>query len=280
MIGFVREVVRRARQERLTQIAGSLAFTTLLSLVPLVTVSFALLTRLAVFHRLKVALQEHVLQGLLPQGIGLGVLRALDGFAANARGLSLLGLALLLATSVALLMTVENVLNQIWGVRRPRPLARRVGLYLAVLAIGPPLAAVVVWGVSALVGESMGLLQRGPSWVHLALQAGPLVAPVIGLTALFRFVPNTEVRWPSALLGGLLGGLGLEGAKRVFGAYLVQMPTYHAVYGAFAIVPLFLVWVYVSWLVTLGAALIAASLGGAAAPAARKPKRSPSPRRG
>ena len=264
MIGLARLVIRRARQERLAQVAGSLTFTTLLSIVPLVSVGFALFTRFPIFRVLETALEEHLLKSLLPAEIARAVIRTLNQFAANASGLTLLGSLFLVVAAVALLLTVENALNQIWGVKRRRPLLRRIGLYLLLLAAGPPLLGASLWATSLLVAASAGLIDAAPAWTRTALTLGPVVLAAACLATLFCLVPNTPVRKRDALVGGLIAGLLFELGKRGFAAYLVKVPTYRAVYGAFWTFPLFLLWVYFSWFVTLAAALVTAALGRSA----------------
>lgn len=269
MIALTRLTIRRARQERLAQIAGSLTFTTVLSIVPFFAVSFALFTRFPVFKRFEDALEQHLLKSLLPADISRAVLKYLNQFAANADRLTLVGSLFLLAAAVALMLTVENAFNQIWAVKRNRPFLRRVGLYVLVLALGPPLLGMSLWASSYLVGASMGLLHALPPSAQFVLNLGPMLLSIAGLAALFHFVPNTRVRRRDAFAGGVIAGVGLELGRRGFSAYLVKLPTYKAVYGAFAVVPIFLLWVYFSWLVTLAAALVAANLGQGAGRAGR-----------
>lgn len=261
MFGALRLAWRRAKAERLAQLAGSLSFTTLLSLVPLVCVAFALFTRFPIFRSFEAAIEEHLLKSLLPAEIARTVLRLLNQFAANAGGLTFVGSLFLLAAAVALLLTVENALNQIWGVKRHRPLLRRVGLYLVLLAAGPPLLGLSLWATSFVVGASAGWVGAVPEAARFALNLGPVVLGTVCLACLFRFVPNTTVRRRDAIVGGLIAGIAFELGKRGFATYLVKLPTYKAVYGAFWVFPLFLLWVYFSWFVTLAAALVAASLG-------------------
>lgn len=264
------DTIRRARQERLPQMASSLSFTTLLSMVPLLAVSLALFTRFPVFDRFEAALERYLLQGLLPEDIARTVLRYLGRFAANAGELTLVGTLFLLATSVALLLTVENALNQIWGVKRNRPLLRRVAIYLLMLAVGPLLLGVSLWATSYVLGVSMGLLGPLPRAAHFVLDLGPAALCFASLSCLFFYLPNTRVRRRDAIAGGLLASVLIELGKRGFTAYLLKLPTYKAVYGSFAVFPLFLLWVHFSWLATLAAALVAANLGrGAAGKAAR-----------
>lgn len=261
MITLTRLTLRRARQERLPQVAGSLAFTTLLSLVPLLVVGFALFSQFPVFRPLEVALEQHLLKGLLPADIARSVLKLLQTFTANAGGLTWVGLVFLLATAMAMLWTVERVFNQMWNVRKSRPLPKRIAMYLLVLALAPPLIGVSLWATSYVLGVSLGWLGPLPPAAAFVLTLGPMALGWVGLSLLFYFVPNTRVRRRDAIVGGLVASVALELGKRGFAAYVLKIPTYQAVYGAFAVFPVFLLWVYFSWLVTLAAALVAANLG-------------------
>lgn len=260
MLNLMRLTIDRVRKERLAQVAGSLTFTTLLSVVPFLAVSLALLSRFTVFHRFERAIDEYVMKGLLPAEISRTILGYLSLFAANARSLTWAGALSLLVSAVALLLTVENALNQMWQVKRNRPFLRRVGMYLLMLAAGPPVLGLSLWATSYVLGISMGVMGPLPPSLSFVLGMGPPMLGMAALTALFHFVPNTKVAWSHAAAGGLIASVALEIGKRGFAAYLVKLPTYKAVYGAFAAFPLFLLWMYFSWLVTLIAAMIAANL--------------------
>lgn len=260
VLHLVRITIDRVRKERLAQVAGSLTFTTLLSVVPLLAVSLALLSRFAVFHRFERAIDEYVMKGLLPAEISRTILGYLNLFAANAHSLTWAGVLSLLFTAVAMLLTVENALNQMWQVKRNRPLLRRVGMYLLILTAGPPVLGLSLWATSYVLGMSMGIIGALPRSLSFVLGMGPPMLGMAALTALFHFVPNTKVPWGHAVAGGMIASVALELGKRGFTAYIAQLPTYRAVYGAFAAFPLFLLWVYFSWLVTLIAAMIAANL--------------------
>lgn len=263
MLSLTRLTIRRAREERLPQVAGSLAFTTVLAIVPLFAVSFALLTRFPVFRRFETAIEDYLLKSLLPADMSRTVLSTLNRFADNANSLTVLGSLFVAATAIALLLTIENALNQIWGVRTGRPFLKRIGLYALMLAIGPPALGASLWATSYVLSASMGLIGTVPPSARFVLTLGPFVLSTLGFAAMFCFVPNTPVRWRHAVAGGLLAGIAFELGKRGFAAYVMKMPTYKAMYGAFAAFPIFLLWVYFSWLVTLGAALVAANLSGA-----------------
>ena len=262
MLSLSRVILRRARQERLLQAAGSLAFTTVLSIVPLAAVGFALFDQFpSALGRFEAALEEHLLRGWLPAEIARTVLGHLHGFAANAGGLTALGTVFLLGAAMAMLFTVESTLNRIWNVKRTRPFVQRVGLYFALLVAGPPVLGLTLWAMSALLGVSLGRIGPMPASLAFVLHLGPAVLALAALAVLYRVLPSARVPWGHALAGGLVGSVALELGKRGFAAYLVQLPAYKALYGAFAVFPLFLLWVWFSWLVTLGAGLIAANLG-------------------
>lgn len=260
MFTLTRLTFQRARKERLPQVAGSLTFTTLLSIVPLLAASFALLAHVPIFKRFKDALQDNLLSRLLPSDIARTVLRYLNQFAANASGLTWVGSLFLLGAAVALLLTVENALNQMWQVRKNRPFFRRVGLYLLMLALGPPVLGLSLWATSYVLGSSIGLIGTLPRSLAFVLDLGPFMLGAIALTSMFYLVPNTQVRLRDAIAGGLIASVAFELGKRGFTAYLAKVPTYKALYGAFAALPMFLLWVYFSWLVTLVAAMMTANL--------------------
>jgi len=261
-------IVRRGREERIAQSAGALTFTTAMSMVPMLAVSFALFTRVPALRPAGEAIRDHLLRGLLPAGITKAVLKYLAQFTGNAGGLTWVGFAFLVVSALALLLSVENTLNRIWQVKKTRPLPRRLALYMAMLLTAPALVGASLWATSYLVAVSGSWTGIRPAGLAHALNYGPIVLAAAGFACLFRFVPNTAVRWRSAIAGGLLAGVAFEFGKRGFAIYLANMPAYRTLYGAFAPLLAFLVWVYYSWFITLAAALVSASLprGGARAP--------------
>lgn len=260
MISLLQATIRRFREERLAQAAGSLTFTTVLSVVPLLAVSFALFTRFAPFRAAGLAIRQHLLHGVLPPDIARTVLKYLSQFMANTGGLTWAGGLFVLGSALVLLLNVENVLNRIWQVKKQRPIHRRLGLYAAMLVLGPPLVGASLWATSYVLTASAGLVGAPSPQARFMLNLIPVLLGTIGLAGLFCFVPNAKVRPRDAIVGGLLASITFELGKRGFAVYLTQVPTYKTVYGAFAPVLLFLVWVYFSWLVTLVAALVSANL--------------------
>jgi membrane protein len=279
MLDLTRATIRRALQVRLPQVAASLTLTTALSIVPLLAVSFAAFRRFPVFRPLEAAIEQHLLTSLLPADISRAVLKYLHQFAANASSLTLMGSLCVLAAAVLMLSTIEGALDQMWDVKKARPPARRFGLYLLMLAAGPALVGAGLWAAAAVLGASIGLL-RGlpPPPLAAMIELGPVALCSVGLASLFRLLPNARVPWRDAIVGGILGGFVLEGAKRGLAALLVHGPVYRSLYGAFATLPIFLLWLYISWLIILSAALVTARLSRGAGPRGQPRRSGPRPR--
>jgi membrane protein len=248
----------RFREDRLGLTASSLTFTTLIALVPLVTVMLAVFSAFPMFASFQSALEKYFLQSLVPDGIAKPVLQALTQFAAKAARLGTLGLAVLVITALALMLTIDRALNAIWRVRRPRPLPQRILIYWAGLTLGPLLLGVSLSLTSSVLTWNRAIVGAVPGGVGMLLNVIEFVLMALGMGGLYRYVPKTHVRWRHALAGGVFVAIGLEVAKRLLAWYVSAMPTVSAVYGAFAAVPILLLWVYVVWLIVLWGAVIAA----------------------
>jgi membrane protein len=253
-----RTLRQRFREDRLGVTASSLTFTTLIALVPLLTVMLALFAAFPMFAKFQGALQQYFLQSLVPDGIAKPVLGTLTQFATKANRLGSAGLVFLLFTALALMLTIDRTLNAIWRVRKPRPIAQRVLVYWAAITLGPLLLGISLTLSSYALTASRGIVDALPGGLALALQILEFVLLWLAMSALFRYVPNTDVRWRHALAGGFFVAAGLEVAKRVLAWYVGAMPGISMVYGAFATLPILLLWIYVSWLVVLFGAVIAA----------------------
>lgn len=254
----LRTLRQRFREDRLGLTASSLTFTTLISLVPLVTVALALFSAFPMFASFQDALQKYFLQSLVPDSIAKPVLNALTQFAGKANRLGTAGLVLLVLTAIALMLTIDRTLNAIWRVRTPRPIAQRVLVYWAAITLGPLVLGVSLSATSYALSASRGVVAALPGGVSLLLGVIEFVLMAAGVAGLFRYVPNTQVRWRHALTGGLFVAVGFDVAQRLLGWYLRQVPTYAVVYGAFATVPIFLIWLYLGWVIVLLGAVIAA----------------------
>ena len=251
-------LAQRFREDRLGMTAGSLTFTTLIALVPLLTVTLALFTAFPMFNAFQGALERLFLQNLVPDTIARPVLSALSQFAGKASRMGALGLAALAVTALALMMTIDRTLNAIWRVRRSRPLAQRLLVYWAALTVGPLILGASLTLTSTVLYASRGWVGAIPGGFGLLLDVVQFVLLVLAVTCLFHFVPNTEVRWRHALAGGVFVGVAIEVAKNGLAWYVATVPTLTSIYGAFSILPILLLWVYLLWVAVLLGAVVAA----------------------
>jgi membrane protein len=258
---MLRTLWTRFREVRLGTTASSLTFTTVLALVPLFTLLLAIFTAFPIFSQVQEQLQRWLIESLVPESISRQVLGSLTQFSRKASRLGLVGLAAVVVASVALLVTIDRTMGQIWRVGRQRPWSQSLLLYWAGLTLGP-----LLLGGSLAISSYLftGYLSGLGDWLPVSVRTlldlvefGLLVACVTGL---YYYLPNTRVDWRHALTGGVAVALGLELAKKGLAVYLAQMPSYSAIYGAFAAVPILLVWIYVTWVVVLLGAVITASL--------------------
>ena len=260
LAAFALALPRRLFEDRLTQAAGSLTYTTLLSIVPLLAVALALSTAFPAFDRAMDELRNYLNKNFLPEAHGIHLaVDQLNDFAVGARKLTGVGLATLGVTAVMLMLSIDDLLNRIFRVERKRSLAQRIAMYWAVLTLGPLLIGAGLSMTSALAASSFGVLKLD-QMAQILLRFLPFLLTWAALTALYVLVPNRRVALAPALAGGLLAGTAFELAKRGFAIFVSGFPTYTLIYGAFAGLLIFLIWIYVSWLVVLVGATFTATL--------------------
>ena len=250
----------RFNQERCIQIAASLTFTTLLSLVPLITIALTLFSAFPVFEDFSLQIKMYLLKNLMPEMAGKVITEYMQQFTESAMRLTAVGVVFLAMTAMMLMITIGQAFNTIWRVARPRPLLKRLVVYWAVLTLAPLLIGASLSLTSWLVGLSMGYAKHVPIFGVGVLKILPLLFTTLAFAMLFRLMPNRYVPHTHALIGAIVAALIFESMNRVFGYYVSHFPTYKLVYGAFASVPIFLMWIYLSWLTILVGAVIAASL--------------------
>lgn len=251
---------RRFREARLGLSASSLTFTTVLALVPLFTVGLAVFAAFPLFGKFQDTVQRWLIDSLVPESIARQVLGYLTQFSRKASRLGVVGFAAVLLSALALMVTIERTLGQIWRTERQRPLAQRVLLYWSAITLGPILLGASLAISSYVVTASRGVADVLPGGLRWLLDSFEFLLLVLSVSGLYFYVPYTRVHWRHALTAGLMAALGIELAKKLLTTYLTQMPTYSAIYGAFAAVPILLVWVYVAWLIVLLGAVVASSL--------------------
>ena len=248
----------RFAQDRLGVTAGSLTFTTTIALVPMITVVLAVVTAFPVFSKFQDIAQKWLVESLVPENIARQVLGYLTLFAGKANKLGLAGLVILVLSVLAMILTIDRTLNAIWRVRTARSLGQRMLIYWTAMTVGPLIFGLSVTMTSYAISASKGLVAGLPGGVGLLLDTVQFGMVAAVMAAMFQYVPNTHVRWGHAWMGGLFVAVCLEIAKRLLGYYLSKVPTYSLVYGAFATLPILLVWIYIAWvIVLLGATLTA-----------------------
>jgi membrane protein len=249
----------RLREDRLLQVSGSLTFTSLLALVPVVTIALTVFSAFPAFGGFWSVVRNFMLAHLVPASASKLTGVYVQQFAENAGRLTALGMAMLGVAAIMMMLTMEHTFNRIWRVRLARPMVARVLIYWGVLTVGPLLLGASLSLTSWLITQSTGMIGRVRGAEAVFLKVVPLVLTCLTFAFLYRTVPYRRVQTADALAGGALAGLLFELMKGLFGAYIKQVPTYKLVYGAFASFPIFLTWIYVSWLIVLiGAELTAA----------------------
>ena len=257
---LMRFVLRRLQEERLPEVAGSLTFTTVLAVVPVLTIAFAIFTTFPLFTSFRESLETYFVQTLMPKGIANTILDYLSQFSAKASRLSAMGAIFLIVTAVLMFGTVDRTLNRIWRVRTSRPFFQRMVVYWAVMTLAPLLI-----GASLSFASELSPLTRGMSrqWPLLRTTLTLLVSlsfSTLAFSLLYLNVPNRPVEWRDAVTGGLVAAVAFEITRQLFAFFIVQGPSYRMIYGALAAVPIFLIWVYLFWMITLLGAVVAAAL--------------------
>ncbi len=253
-------VFTRFREDRLAQTAGSLTFTTSIALVPLFTVVLAAFTVFPLFGQFQAGIQRWLVESLMPDGISRQVLGYLTQFSSKASRLGVAGLMALVFSAIALILTIDHTLNAIWRVSAPRSWIKRTVLYWTAMTLGPMVIALGLFLMSLVFNISGDTLPVFTAFWRPLLGVIEFALLVLTISALYRFVPNTQVASSHALLGGLSAALALEGARKLLTLYLGNIPTFSVVYGAFATLPILLIWIYTLWVIVLIGALWVSSL--------------------
>lgn len=257
---LIARVIQRFAAERGMQTAAALAFVTLLGLVPMLVVAAAVIEQMPAGFKLGQALEKFLLATLLPEKAGAVIAKYLGQFAQRAERMTWIGLGTLAVTALMQMLTIEHSFNALWRVKRARPWPRRLLLHATALLAGPLVFGAALTSITYLAGISFGYFDE-PRWLRLAFaQYLPILLLAAMLTLLYWAVPNRPVAMRHAALAGVVAALAFHGMQRLFALYVVKFPTYTIVYGAFAALPIFLVWLHLSWAIILLGALIAAEL--------------------
>ena len=210
-----------------------------------------------VFRELMLHIETFLIANMLPESAETVAAYA-EKFAENAARLTAVGILFLFVTAMIVLSTIDRAFNQIWRVARPRASVQRLFIYWAILTVGPVLIGASLSLTSWLVSQSLGLVKDLPRAGEALLKVVPIALTGIAFSLLYFAMPNRRVLVRDALSGGFLAAFAFEGMKHGFAAYIAHFPTHTIIYGAFASVPIFLLWIYLSWIVVLGGAVAAA----------------------
>jgi membrane protein len=254
---FMQYLFRRYFEDDCLTTSAALTYTSLLAVVPLMTIGFAIFRAFPAYETLQQQAQTLILHNLVPE-VGDAIQETIIQFAANAGQLTTFGIVGLAVTSVMLFWTIEGSFSAIWRVSEPRSLVTRLLAFWAILTLTPLLFGASL-SLSSYVLATFQFNQEGET-----LRMWRLVLPGLfewlGFTLIYLLIPNRSVRWQDAVLGGLIAALLLEISKGAFAWYITQFPAYQTIYGALSSIPIFLLWLYIAWSTVLVGAEIAAAL--------------------
>lgn len=257
---FLVYLVQRFMADECLPHAATLAYTTLLSVVPLLTVGFSILAAFPVFDTINANIHEFIFRNMVPAA-SAALQDSIAGFIDKASGLTALGTVGLIGSALLMMSAIDKALNDIWRVTNRRRPVQGFLVYWSVLTLSPVLLGASLAVSSYLLTEWGDLL--GISAVKQGLLAVlPFLAEWTAFTFLYTAVPNRRVPMRDALIGAFVAAVLFELAKAGFAVYVSSVPAYEVIYGAIAAVPLFLVWLYVSWVVVLLGAQFTQALGG------------------
>lgn len=248
---FLRYLRLRFIADSCARAAASLSYTSLLALVPLLTVVFVTVSAFPAFHSWRESTEGFLFDNFVP-GVGDQVRMHLLQFTHKAQGLQAVGVAVLLLTVLLMMSTVESTFNVIWGIKRKRPFVVRFLVYWSVLTLGPILIGASMIATSFVISLPLLTEVSVPAYLKTQVIAVfPLVTTTTAFVIFFKLIPYRPVPLKHALVGGIVASLMFEVAKHGFAFYVTNFPTQQIVYGAFATVPIFLIWIYLSWIIML-----------------------------
>jgi len=259
IIAFVKYSLRRIQKEQIHVVAGFLAYVSLMSLVPLVVVMFSMMTAFPIFSDVQQIIESFVYSNFVPTA-GDIVQQYITGFVDNASKMSAVAISFLFMLALLLISAIDKSLNRIWRVKNKRRLVTAFSMYWMVLTLGP----VLVGSGIAVSSYLVSLVSFGEydviGTVNIFVRLLPMLTSVAAFVLLYTLVPNKEVPIKFALLGAVLAAFLFEFAKKAFVIYVTEIPSYQAIYGALAIIPILFLWIYLSWLIVLVGAVFTVSL--------------------
>ena len=259
-LSLAKEIWEGNRDQKLNQIAASLAYTTTLSLVPMVTIATILIAYLPSVIQIRNAFRTWLLDTYMPGGINQQVFIYLEQFSVQARGLTLVGIAGLFVTAIMTLSVIEGAFNQIFKVEKRRPLHKKIAIYAAATILGPILLGIGIYLSGVLFSAAQGWTDGISSGFRFIATVAPIFLAAMVYTVAYKILPYSQIQWSDALFGAFFAALSFELMKFGFAIFLTHTHFYKTVYGAFSIFPLALLWIYLTWWITLAGAVLVANL--------------------
>ncbi len=259
-LSLAKEIWERNRGQNLKQVAASLAFTTTLALVPMLTVASILIGYLPSVVRIKYAFQAWLLDTYMPGGLNQQVFNYLDQFSAQAKGLTLIGLIGLVITTIMTMAVIESAFNQIFRVTQSRPILKKVAIYSAATILGPILLGIGTYLSGLLFSAAEGWTETLSFGLGFIATVVPVLLAMSVFSVAYKILPYAQIQWRDAFSGAFFAALTFELMKFGFGLFLTNVAFYKTVYGAFAIFPLVLIWIYLTWWIALAGAVLVANL--------------------
>lgn len=256
MQSFLVMLWARINHDRLTTSAAELAYTTILALVPLITVIFALLSAFPMFDEVSQSLKQLIYSNLVPTASDT-IQNYLEQFIANTQKMTLVGIIGLIVTSLLLINSINNALNRIWRTKRKRSFMYNLTMYWTILTLGPILVGSSV-AVSSYIFSLKWLSDAASGDVLLSTL--PFIISIVGFWLLYSIIPTESIPFKEAVIGALVAAILFEIGKRAFALYVTSFPTYQLIYGVVSSIPIMLVWIYCSWCIVLFGAEFAATL--------------------
>jgi membrane protein len=257
---LLKYIASRFSGDKCLRIAASLSYTSLLALVPMLAISLSILSAFPVFDEARDGIQQLIFENFAPN-TGEALSEYIQTFVRNTTGLTAVGIVGIAATSVMLLATIEDALNTIFRVEKKRPFVGRMLVFWAVLTLGPLLMG-ASFSLSSYFYALTKVLDTGVAsgLTQLLRDLVPVILSAAGFAVMYIFMPNRPVKLRHAAVGALAAAILFETLKSAFTSLVIGGGTYSTIYGAMATVPIFLVWMYVSWTVVLFGALLTAAL--------------------
>jgi len=258
-LSFFHFLGKRVKKEQLQVVAGYLSYVSLMSLVPMMVVALSIATAFPIFADIHHSVEQFIYDNFVPTASDV-VQQYLSSFVDNASKMSAVAISFLFVAALLLISSIDKTFNNIWQVTKKRRVITSFSMYWMILTLGPILVGAsiaitsyIVSLVSLGVEDSFGL-------TNMFFRMLPLLSSMAAFVLLYMLVPNKPVPFKYAFSGALIAAILFEFAKKIFAGYLTAFPSYQAIYGALSIVPILFLWVYLSWLIVLGGALITVSL--------------------